>query len=473
MKSSTLSFASITAITLFLLLSLSDVQGGSPGVAAGEGGNPATDQPWRRELQDLGFTPSLEWDADVFVTARGGIRQGAVADGLIRLALDIDGYQLTRSAILHDTELHIEGIYPYGTDISTDVGELAAVNNNAAYNSPKLYEVWFQKAFQVGSVNGSLRIGLMGADQEFDVNDTAALLINGTFGAPLALGGTAPVPVYPFSALGVRLESSVGDDKRLKLTFRSGIYDGNSAAPEFGASSVGAPTSPAYNKYGIDFHLNPSTGLIILNELAFDFLGPRPGVPAPGAGRWFIGPGHVLIGGFYATNRFENIYQAQLQRSGVAEALTPPADLSGDYGVYSLWEQQFYQDTPKSAGGLYLFARGLAVPADRNFVTVSAETGAVYKGVLRRQADLRDSVGVGFAYNSISNNVRRADEVARQAGVPEAPNLESEAVIEATYVLPITSNWRLQPDVQWIICPDGIAYSRNALVIGLRSILTF
>jgi len=315
------SFASITTITLFLLLSLSDVQGGTPGVAGGESGNPATDPPWRKELQDLGFTPSLEWDADVFANTRGGIKQGAVADGLIRLALDIDGQKLTGSAILNDTDLHIEGIYPYGTDISTYVGELAAVNNNAAYNSPRLYELWLQKGFHFGSVNGILRIGLMSADQEFDVNDTAALFINGSFGAPLALGGTAPVPVYPFSALGVRLESSVGDDKRLKLTFRSGIYDGNSAAPEFGASSVGAPASPAYNKYGIDFHLNPSTGLIFLNELAFDFLNRQlPGVPPPGAGRWFFGPGHVLIGGFYATNRFENIYQAQLQRSGVAGA---------------------------------------------------------------------------------------------------------------------------------------------------------
>jgi len=124
-RNSTLSFASITAITLVLLLSLSDVQGGSPGVAGGESGNPATDQAWRKELEDLGFTPTLEWDADVFVNARGGIKQDAVAGGLIRLALDINGYQLTGSAILHDTELHIEGIYPYGTDISTDVGELA------------------------------------------------------------------------------------------------------------------------------------------------------------------------------------------------------------------------------------------------------------------------------------------------------------------------------------------------------------
>jgi len=135
-NSSALSFATIAAIILFVLLSLSDVEGGTPGVAGGESGNPAPGQPWRKELEDLGFTPFLEWDADVFINTRGGIKQGAVADGLIRLALDIDGQKLTGSAIFSDTDIHIEGIYPYGTDISTYVGELAAVNNNAAYNSP-------------------------------------------------------------------------------------------------------------------------------------------------------------------------------------------------------------------------------------------------------------------------------------------------------------------------------------------------
>src|SRR5580704_18249973 len=84
-KSSTVCSVSITAITVFLLLSLSEVQGGTPEVAGGESGNPATDEPWRKGLEDLGFTPSLEWDADVLIDARGGIKQAAVAGGLIRL----------------------------------------------------------------------------------------------------------------------------------------------------------------------------------------------------------------------------------------------------------------------------------------------------------------------------------------------------------------------------------------------------
>jgi porin len=97
----------------------------------------------------------------------------------------------------------------------------------------------------------------------------------------------------------------------------------------------------------------------------------------------------------------------------------------------------------------------------------------VYKGVFRRGKVLRDAIGIGFAYNSISANVRRADDVARQEGVSKVPNLRFESVLETTYMFPITDHWQLQPDFQWVIRPGASNRVRNALVIGLRSILTF
>jgi hypothetical protein len=93
-----------------------------------------------------------------------------------------------------------------------------------------------------------------------------------------------------------------------------------------------------------------------LNEIAFDFLKKGvPEIPANGPGGWFFGPGHIAIGGFYASNQFENIYQAELQTLG---ALEPPAQvghLAGDYGVYAIWEQKVYEDAPESPNGLFLF----------------------------------------------------------------------------------------------------------------------
>ena len=99
--------------------------------------------------------------------------------------------------------------------------------------------------------------------------------------------------------------------------------------------------------------------------------------------------------------------------------------------------------------------------------------GAVYKGVFRRQKDSQDSLGLGFAYNYVSDQVRNADAFARREGFSGVPNYEFESVLEATYVLPLSEQWEVQPDLQWVVRPGFAGSYRNALVIGVRSILTF
>jgi porin len=98
------------------------------------------------------------------------------------------------------------------------------VNDNYAYNSLRLNELWIQKGIPIGMLDCSVRTGLLAADEEFDVNDTASFFINSSFGAPLGLAGNAPIPVYPFAALAVRLDFSVGDPSTLKVTFRTGVF---------------------------------------------------------------------------------------------------------------------------------------------------------------------------------------------------------------------------------------------------------
>ena len=457
------------------LVGLSSVRGETLGPSNDQTNQPAASQSWKDRLADRGVTVSVEWDTDAFANPRGGLQRRAETDGLIKLSLDLDGDKLTWLPFVDDIDIHATGYYPYGTNISSYVRDLAGVNNNAAYNSPRLYELWAQKVFVVGGVNCSLRAGLLGADQEFDVNATASSFVNSSFGAPLGLAGNAPVPVYPFTALAIRAAFSAGDERYLKATFRSGAFDGNSAAPTLGPFAVGAPASPSYNQHGVDFHLNPRTGLIFFNELAFDFLGgAASGTAEGGHGQWSFGPGHCSIGGFYATDQFKDVFQAQLQSLGALEAPAGVKKMRGDYGVYLIGEQRFYQAAPGSLpDGLFLFGRGLVRPSDRNFDTVSAEIGAVYRGVFRQQAELHDLLGLGLAYNRISGQVRRAAAAARQERVPEVPNFEYESVLEATYVFPLTNHWQLQPDLQWVMRPGAAGLFGNALVFGLRSTLAF
>jgi porin len=431
-------------------------------------------QPVQDFLQKYGVTLSLEWDADIFANIRGGKEQGPVTDGLIQLGLDFDLKTLTRQDIFDASQLHVEGYYPYGTNISSYVMDLAGVNDNAAYNSVRLYELWFQKGFKIGFLESTIRLGLMGADQEFDVINSAAFFINSSFGAQLVYGGNVPVPVYPFTALGARLDVAAGNDWNVKVTFRSAVFDGNSAAPTLGPFAVGAPSSFSYNPHGVDFHLDPSKGLIFIDEFAFDYLSREPQEKnVGGPGRWFLGPGHLVIGGFYSTDRMEDIFQAQLQSLGVIPSGKSVRQLQNDYAGYCILEQKIYEPVLGSAAGLYLFSRGMFLPDDRNYATISVETGVVYKGLFRQAKELRDSFGIGFGYNRISGAVQEADRVAGNAGAKGVPNLRFESLVEATYACPITEHWKLQPDIQWVIRPGAAGSYPNAVVLGLRSIVTF
>jgi porin len=461
------------SFVLLLFLPLAHVRSQTPAGNDQINANPASDKSWRTALEGRGITFSVESDTDVFVNASGGIKQDAVVFNWLKLGLNLDVYSLTKLAPFHDTNIHAEAHYPAGTDISSYVGDIAGVSNNAAYNSFRLYELWIQKEFKAGPLVGSLKAGLLGADQEFDLIHTATLFINSSFAADLGFGGTVPIPIYPFNAAAARLQLSIGDERSVQATLRSGVFDGNSATPKLGFA-LDAPTEPSYNRYGVDPHLNPSAGLIFINELELDFLKPEPNAnPTRTGGHWLFGPVRFLVGGFYTTDRFADVYEAQLEELGAANASHRVREISGNYGIYLVWEEKFYEATPDTENGLYAFARGSILPADRNFVSVTTEAGLVYKGVFRCDKDTLDSFGLGFGYSGISNNVQQANTVARQEGVASVPNLRYEAVLEATYSVPINSHWQMQPDLQWVIQPGGSDRYHNAVVLGVRSIVTF
>jgi carbohydrate-selective porin OprB len=156
-----------------LAVGLLDVRAATSGSSDGKGSDLAKHESWRDRLADQGVTFSAEWDANVFANVRGGIERRAETDGLIKLGLDLDFQKITKLCFFNDTDIHVEGYYPYGTNISAYVGDLPGVNNDAAYNSPRLYELWAQKGFTFGIVDCSVRTGLLAADQEFYLNNTA------------------------------------------------------------------------------------------------------------------------------------------------------------------------------------------------------------------------------------------------------------------------------------------------------------
>jgi len=67
------------ASTFCALWCLWDVRAATSGSPDDQAGNLATIEPWKDFSIDRGIKLSSEWDADIFVNARGGIEQRAVA----------------------------------------------------------------------------------------------------------------------------------------------------------------------------------------------------------------------------------------------------------------------------------------------------------------------------------------------------------------------------------------------------------
>ena len=98
------------------------------------------------------------------------------------------------------------------------------------------------------------------------------------------------------------------------------------------------------------------------------------------------------------------------------------------------------------------FARG-------QIVSSYLGVGVVAKGLLHRRPD--DRLGLGLARAGISGAARAA------LGLPRA-----ETTIETSYQMRMSDRFAVQPDLQYVRHPAGIARADDALVAGLRLILT-
>ena len=123
---------------------------------------------------------------------------------------------------------------------------------------------------------------------------------------------------------------------------------------------------------------------------------------------------------------------------------------------------------------LNLFARGGFMPSDRNLVSYYVDAGLGLKGALPGRPD--DTLGFGVAYARISKDVASADQDTAPAVVVR----DYEMVFELNYAYQIAPWWTVQPDLQYIVHPNGgqnpndaTLRLENAFVAGVRSTIKF
>jgi porin len=199
--------------------------------------------------EDRGVTISAEYTGEVLADLSGGIKTGATYEGLLRLGLMLD---LKKLVNWDGATFYVSALYPHGEGISREhSGDFNLASNIDAYNSFRLFELWFQQ--KLWSDDFTIRVGQMSADQEFFLSANSASFLNAGIGTMPTISVNNDLPIYPVGGFGVRIAYAPADG----WFFRGGVFDANPGVQN------------TDNKHGVDFRINLSAGVIVLTEAGY------------------------------------------------------------------------------------------------------------------------------------------------------------------------------------------------------------
>jgi porin len=398
----------------------------------------ASSDDFRERLMAQGVAVGATYIGEVLGVVDGGYHRDTIYAGRLEATLDID----TQTAFGWDGGLlHATGYQLHGRGLSyCCLNNMLPVSNIEARRATRLFTLWAQQSFADGQA--SLRVGQIAADDEFFVSRIATPFINGTFGWPTIIVGATPsgAAAFPIAAPGLRVQIAADANRSIL----AGVFAGDPA----GTYSTVEPEFR--NRDGLKFSL--SGGAFAIVEGQYNVTPDSDPGEAPAA---------------YKMGLWVQTGDRKLDMFG------DPGKRGPSWGAYAIAERMIWRPAQAEGDtGLSVFARISAGASDPQPVRFYFDAGLSYRGMFGRTDDM---IGVAFAYNKVSDTLRRADLAA---GMPAR---DAETVIELTYQFAAASWLIVQPDLQYVIrpgagLPDPNVPTRriaNATVAGLRTTLRF
>lgn len=379
----------------------------------------------RTKLEENAIRFGLTTFNDVQTVVSGGLARRTYAPGLVEATLTLD---LDRLFGWCRTLAFFRGLGMYGRDPTEGTGSLNAPSNlGNSVGTIRLFEGWIEPTFFDEML--SIRAGMYAVDTEFDVKETAAVLMNGGFGTGVDLsqsGRNGPC-IYSTSCLGVRVGFHPTPNWYAQVALVDGV--------------AGNPNDP----YGTHVILNRDEGMLTLGEVGY-----TRGVDEGG----FI---HAAMGMWYYTRPFDDILQV--------DANGNPQQTFSKPGVYALLEGALYTEQGKPTQGLSAFIRVGMADQNVNQVQYYAAGGFAYTGFFPGRDEDVAALGVSVPING--SRYKTAQELAGN------PVRDLEAAIEATYWVPVLPSLSMQVDAQYIVNPGTDPTIDNALVLGMRTRIVY
>ena len=402
---------------------------------------------WRTKLVERGVHLQAGYVGEVLWNASGGLRRGATYEGLLELGAEFDTELL---GLWKGGTLRVTSLFPHGRPFSQNyVGDVLGASNIEAYESMRLYELWYEHRFTEGF---SVRAGQLVADDEFAHTEPGSFFLNSAFGWPAFISGNTlnTGPAYFVAAPGVRLRFEPADS----VFVQAAIFDGDSFDSVEG--------DPRVNASGTRIHLSRKQGLFAMGEVGLKINAVGDNEEPNGL------PGEYKLGAWAHSGDFPSNFE---DASGEPFVISgrERREHSNNFGVYVTGEQMLWREAGEQ--GVYAFLRAGVSPRDRSFFELVADGGFTYQGLIPgRDADI---LGIGAVYARVSRDIRDAERLdARVNGTVYSGLSDHETVLEAFYAIQLTKWWTVQPDFQWIFNP-GAAGRTDAVVVGVRTSIVF
>jgi porin len=409
-------------------------------------------------FEKKGVKFAITYIGEAYGNPTGGAKRGAVYEDRINFAMDADFEKLIglKQLTFHANVFQIDG----GGLSRGALLNFLVVSGIEALPTTRLYEMWFEQKW---GTKLALRAGQLAADTEFMTAKYTDVFTNASLGWPAGFSLDMPSggPSPPLATMGTRLRADLSDN----LTLLGGVFDGDAAGP-------GLNDPQLRDLYGVNFRINDSP--LVLAEAQFLWNGKKgdPGLD-----------GKFKIGGWrhFGTFTDERFSTAGLSLAEPA-AGGLPGNLSGDFGVYSVFEQKLYRVGQDDDRGIGIFLRASYSPPDRNLIDIYGDAGIEFAGLSDTRP--KDKFGIAGAYARVSPWAQALDADFQVLNGMTWPIRSYEGLVTAVYQYEVKGGWTLQPNFQYITHPGGGATNplgsyqpgrllKDAAVLGLRTVVKF
>jgi len=300
-------------------------------------------------------------------------------------------------------ELFINGANAHGGDPSADlIGDFHTVSNIEADEITYIHELWYKQTLN----RIEIIAGLQDLNAEFVSSEYASLFINSTFGTPSTIADNVPSPIFPFTTFGVSFKWNISE----KSSWKIAVFDG-------------LPTELSRNPHNLIWSFNKDEGVFSVSEYKYTGLLQNS------------------LKGSYRAGIYYHSQLIETNGENIKNKL-----FNNNYGIYLIADQLIYQK-PDGNGGLGIFVQFALSPKAVNTHYRYIGVGLTYQGLLNNKAE--DKLGIAFTNAGFNNPLKK-----------------DETIIEISYKAQLTGNIFIQPDLQYVINPEGTDQKLNNATVG-------